>query len=168
MRPACSATSPSPLRAERGFKGVSLIFALPVLLASGIAAAQPSPSIPGQVAVLRGLDKTTARISTFEAPVDRSVRFGTLVITVRACLKRPPEEPPESAAFLQIEEIRPQEPAPGSGGTAPQIVSRRIFSGWMFASSPALSALENPVYDIVVLDCKTATTSSPSSGSTRK
>jgi hypothetical protein len=104
------------------------------------------------VAVLQGLDKTTARISTIEAPLDRSVRFGGLVITARACVKRPPEEPPETAAFLEIDEIRP-------GGTS--VTTARVFSGWMFKSSPALSALENPVYDVGVLDCKAASGSPP-------
>jgi hypothetical protein len=104
------------------------------------------------IAVLQGLDKTTARISTFEAPLDRSVRFGGLVITARACVKRPPEEPPETAAFLEIDEIRP-------GGSA--VTTARVFSGWMFKSSPALSALENPVYDVGVLDCKAESGSSP-------
>jgi hypothetical protein len=104
-----------------------------------------SPAAAGTIAVLQGLDKTTARISTFEAPIDKSVRFGSLVITVRACIKRPPEEPPETTAFLQIDEIRPGDAA---------VTANRIFSGWMFKSSPALSALENPVYDIGVLDCK--------------
>lgn len=112
------------------------------------------------VAVLQGLDKTTARVSRFDAPVDKSVRFGTLVITVRACIKRPPEEPPESAAFLVIDEVRP--------GDANNVVSNRVFSGWMFASSPAVSALEDPIYDVNVLDCKTDTTTAPSSGSVGK
>jgi hypothetical protein len=112
------------------------------------------------VAVLQGLDKTTARISKFEAPVGKSVRFGTLVITVRDCVKHPPEEEPESAAFLQIEEVRQGDPT--------TVVSERVFSGWMFASSPALSALENPIYDIGVLDCKSDTTAAPASGSRGK
>ena len=119
-----------------------------VLLAAATARAE-------LVAVLQGLDKTTARVSRFEAPIDKSVRFGTLSITVRACGKRPPEEPPESAAFLIIDEVRP------GGETA---VSKRVFSGWMFASSPAVSALEDPVYDVNVLDCKSDTTAAPSSG----
>jgi hypothetical protein len=97
------------------------------------------------IAVLQGLDKTTARISTIEAPLDHSVRFGGLVITVRACVKRPPEEPPETAAFLEIDEIKP--------GTT-SVSAEQVFSGWMFKSSPALSALENPIYDVGVLDCK--------------
>jgi hypothetical protein len=111
------------------------------------------------VAVLQGLDKTTARISTFEAPVDKSVRFGTLVVTVRACDKRPPEEPPETAAFLIIDEVRP---------AATSVEAKRVFSGWMFASSPAVSAMEDPIYDITVLDCKSDATAAPSSGSEGK
>ena len=112
------------------------------------------------VAVLQGLDKTTARVSTFDAPVGQPVRFGRLVITARACVKHPPEEEPESAAFLQIDELRQ--------GERNSEVAQRIFSGWMFASSPALSALENPIYDIGVLDCKTAAASSPGSDSPGK
>ena len=106
------------------------------------------------IAVLQGLDKTTARISTVEAPLDQSVRFGGLVITARACVKRPPEEPPETAAFLQIDEILP-------GGNS--VSATRVFSGWMFKSSPALSALEHPVYDLGVLDCRDDSTSPGSS-----
>ena len=101
------------------------------------------------VALLQGLDKITARVSKFEAPVGNPVRFGTLSIRVRDCEKAPPEDPPESAAFLEIDELRPGEDRV------------RVFSGWMFASSPALSGLEHPVYDVNVLDCKTASGSSP-------
>jgi hypothetical protein len=93
-------------------------------------------------AILQGLDKVTARISTIEAPIDQPVHFGTLIITARTCQKKPPEEPPESAAFLEIEEEKPGEPA------------QRLFTGWMFASSPALNALQHPVYDVWVKDCK--------------
>ncbi len=111
------------------------------------------------IAVLQGLDKTTARVSTFDAPVGQTVTFGTLEITVRACFKRPPEEPPQTAAFLIVDEVRPS-------STAPEV--KRVFSGWMFASSPAVSAMENPVYDITVLDCKTDATAAPSSGPAAK
>jgi hypothetical protein len=124
-----------------------------VLLIVAIVALAPLAARADE-AVLQGLDKTTARISKFGAPVDRPVKFGTLTITVKACRKRPPEEPPESAAFLQVEETRPGDRAPV-----------RVFSGWMFASSPALSTMDHPVYDIGVLDCKTDTASS---GSSRK
>ena len=92
-------------------------------------------------ALLQGLDKVTARISRIEAPVGQPVRFGTLEIVARHCDKAPPEEQPEAAAFLQISEIKRGEP------------TEVLFSGWMFASSPALSSLEHPVYDVVVVDC---------------
>ena len=129
------------------------------LLAAALLAAWVLPARAETVAVLQGLDKTTARVSKFDAPVDKSVRFGTLTITVRACVKRPPEEPPQTAAFMIIDEVRP-------GGT--EVVSKRVFSGWMFASSPAISALEDPIYDVNVLDCKSDATAAPSSGSTGK
>ena len=92
-------------------------------------------------ALLQGLDKVTARVSTFEAPQDKPVRFGTLEVVVRTCSKAPPEEPPESTTFLEIYNVRPGEEAV------------KVFSGWMFASSPALSAMEHPVYDIWIVDC---------------
>ena len=97
----------------------------------------------GSAVVLRGLDKVTAHITTFDVPIGETVAFGTLGIVARTCHKRPPEEPPEVSAFLQIAENRP--------GAAEPV---QIFSGWMFASSPALSALEHPVYDVWVLDCR--------------
>ncbi len=112
---------------------------LAVLLAAALAA--PAAANPMKFVVLRGLDKITAHVSTFTAPIDKMVQFGALQITARSCDKRPPEEVPESAAFLEIVEARP--------GETPQ----KLFSGWMFASSPALSALENPIYDLWVLDC---------------
>ena len=99
----------------------------------------------GGLAVMQGLDKVTARGSTCEAPRGVAVRLGTLSITMRRCERRPPEEPPESSAFLEIYEARSdQEPV-------------SLFQGWMFASSPALSALEHPVYDVWVLECKRTT-----------
>jgi hypothetical protein len=112
-----------------------------------------SPANATTIAILQGLDKTTARITTIEAPIGQSVQFGVLRIVVRACIKRPPEEPPETSAFLEIDEVRP-----GDEGK-PQ----RLFSGWMFKSSPALSALEHPVYDVGILDCKDDTASPASS-----
>lgn len=97
---------------------------------------------PHNTVVLQGLDKVTARVHTFEAPLGSVVRFGTLEIITRHCDKRPPEETPESAAFVDISEVRHGEP------------TTNVFRGWMFASSPALSALEHPVYDVWVLDCR--------------
>ena len=101
-------------------------------------------STPADTVILQGLDKITARVTTIEAPVGKPVTFGSLSITARHCDKTPPEETPEAAAFLEIVDAKP--------GEAPV----KLFSGWMFASSPAVSALEHPVYDVWVIDCKNA------------
>jgi hypothetical protein len=102
----------------------------------------PAVAMAAPVAVLQGLDKVTARVSTIEVPMDTAVRFGALEVVARACIKAPPEERPESAAFLEIRELPSDAPA------------EEVFSGWMFASSPGLSAMEHPVYDLWVLDCR--------------
>lgn len=94
--------------------------------------------------MLGGIDKVAARTAKFEANLKQKVFYNTLIITAYACKTRPPEEPPESAAFLEIQERKPD-------GT-----TQKLFSGWMFASSPALNALEHPVYDVWVVGCKTA------------
>lgn len=108
------------------------------LLGSGAAQAA---DLVFDKAILQGMDKITGRIIKFEAPVGQTVRYGTLEMIVRTCRKRPPEETPESAAFIDIWEIKTGEAAAS------------LFRGWMFASSPALSALEHPVYDVWLSDC---------------
>jgi len=101
------------------------------------------------VAKLQSLDKTSARTMVFEANVGSTVRFGSLYIKIQACRKAPPIEAPEAAAFLQVWE------------TEREAASKWIFSGWMFASSPALSAMEHPVYDVWVIDCLESKTGKP-------
>lgn len=119
-----------------GRVAVAILVSLPALLHS-----PPALALEGEAALLQGLDKVTARISSITAPLNEAVRFGTLEIIVHRCTKRPPEETPESAVLLEIHDVKPGE-------------SRvLLFKGWMFASSPALSALEHPVYDVWVKDC---------------
>jgi len=119
--------------------------------ASQEVASQEEAGRPEEVmrlgAILQGLDKTTARVSTIEVPLGQPARFGTLQIVARACHKKPPTETPESTAFLEIVDIRPDSPA----------IS--VFIGWMFASSPSVSAMEHPVYDVWVIDCRLVATS---------
>ena len=91
---------------------------------------------------LRALNKVTARSSVIEGDLNKALEFGDLTITAKSCLVSPAAKRPEQAALLEIIEKNPDT------GT------RTLFSGWMFASSPALSALEHPVYDITVLSCK--------------
>ncbi len=106
---------------------------------------------PHDTAILQAIDKATARVSTVEAPVGDTVSFGTLGLRVRACEKTPPVEQPEAAAFLEIWQKQPQ---------AEQ--SEWVFSGWMFASSPGVSAMDHPIYDVLVLDCKNPATNAAS------
>ena len=105
------------------------------------------------MAVLQGLDKVTARISTVHAPLDQPTQFGTLQVVARTCRETPPTEPPESAAFLEIRELPPR--------SDEEAAPVQLFSGWMFASSPAISALEHPVYDLWVVDCEEPIESAP-------
>lgn len=102
-----------------------------------------------QTATLRGLDKITGRSTDFDVVVGEIYNFGSLEIDMKVCYQKPPEEPPESAAFLQIVSTRPMESelAPVDDETP------LIFSGWMFASSPGLNALEHSVYDVWVIEC---------------
>jgi hypothetical protein len=116
-----------------------------VLLIAGSAyATVPTQDQP--LAVLRALDKVTARVAELTVPINKPFRFGTLLITVHACRVTRPEETPETAAFLEVSEFKPGE------------TEQSVFHGWMFASSPALSAMEHPVYDIWVTGCKSAAT----------
>jgi hypothetical protein len=113
--------------------------ALAALLAAGTAAAAVDQ--PREVARLGTLDKVTARVSRMDVAVGQTRTFGTLAITVAACFEAPPTEPPESAAYLTIVDQVPEAPP------------EEVFAGWMFASSPALSALEHAVFDVWVVDC---------------
>jgi len=115
----------------------------PAVRAPSVADATPDSHGIKRMVVLRGLDKITGRAIDVSAPVGIPVRFGSLTITARYCYTVPPEEPPETTAFLQIDETK-------AGAQA-----TRMFSGWMFASTPALNALEHPVYDVWVITCKT-------------
>jgi len=115
----------------------------PVIRALTVADAAPDARGVKRMVVLRGLDKVTGRAIDINAPSGVPVNFGSLIMTARYCYTVPPEEPPETTAFLQIDEGKKGEPA------------KRLFSGWMFASTPALNALEHSVYDVWVITCKT-------------
>jgi len=109
--------------------------------------AAAATDIPNDTVVLRALDKVSGQVNTIKGTVGQVLTFGTLQIVVRTCVNHPPEEPPESAAFLEVTE--PQTKAP----------PKQIFSGWMFASTPAISAMDDPVYDIWVLHCENSAAS---------
>ncbi len=117
-----------------------------ILCATCIVVPAHADNLVGDKVVLRALDKVTATTEDFTVKVGDDLRYGSLDIKVKHCEKKPPEETPETYAFLQILDARMD----GKGGASQ---SAKLFSGWMFASSPALSALDHPVYDIWVIDC---------------
>ncbi|MEO0809744.1 MAG: DUF2155 domain-containing protein [Pseudomonadota bacterium] len=97
--------------------------------------------ISNSVAVFSALDKVTARIQRLEVPINETIRFGSLKVTPKVCYSRPPELRPKTSTFVQVDEVQLN----GS--------EKRIFSGWMFAESPALNAVEHPVYDVWLTRC---------------
>jgi len=99
-------------------------------------------SEPKNRIILRALDKITARITEIELEIGEELRFGTLSLVARYCRTRPPIEPPETFGYLEIDDLK-------RDGHR-----ERVFEGWMVASSPALNALEHPVYDVWVISCK--------------
>lgn len=138
----------------------------PVL--SFVAAATLMASVAGAAtyqqqdrATLRALDKITGRSTDIEVLVGEPVVFGSLKVELKACYQTPPEEVPESAAFLSIDStqaVAVETMTDAVDAERVETVSEenpRLFSGWMFASSPGLNALEHPVYDVWVIRCKT-------------
>jgi hypothetical protein len=110
---------------------------------------QPLSNPAGTVLMLRGLDKITGRPTDISAPIGKEVHFATLTITARYCYSTPASETPETSAFLQIEDHRPDQGA------------KRIFSGWMYASSPGLNGMEHPLYDVWVINCSNGAPNTP-------
>ena len=109
-----------------------------------------SPSFADKIknptAVFAGLDKITGRIISFEVGISETVQFGSLQLTPRVCYSRPSSEAPQTNSFIEVDEINASNEY------------KRIFSGWIFASSPGLSAIEHPVYDLWLAECKGGTT----------
>src|SRR5215470_16772280 len=97
--------------------------------------------IENSVAVFAALDKVTAKISRLEVPLNRTATFGALKLTPRICYTRAPTEPPKTTTFVEVDEVM----LDGK--------EKRIFTGWMFADSPGLNAVEHPVFDVWLTDC---------------
>lgn len=108
-----------------------------------VADAMPGKDGIKRAVVLRGLDKISGQAINIFAPVGVPVKYATLTITARYCYSTPPIETPETTAFIQIDDHRPDAPA------------KRVFSGWMLASTPSLHPLDHPLYDVWVISCKT-------------
>lgn len=102
-------------------------------------------TIANPVAAFSGLDKITGRITKFDVYIDETVQFGALQITPRVCYTRPPTETQRTSVFIEVDQV----------SLKGQVT--RIFTGWMFADSPALNAIDHAVYDIWLEDCKQST-----------
>jgi hypothetical protein len=105
-----------------------------------------SAKIANPTAMFSGLDKVTGRIITFDVAVNETVQFGALQVTPRVCYTRPPSETPNTDSFVEVDEVTLQGEV------------RRIFTGWMFAASPGLHAVEHSIYDVWLADCKGGST----------
>jgi hypothetical protein len=122
---------------------------LALLLLCGCATPAAAETISNPIAAFSGLDKITGRITNFDVYMDETVQFGALQITPRVCYTRPPTETQRTSVFIEVDQVSMK------GG------SERIFTGWMFADSPALNAIDHPVYDIWLVDCKQTSDTPP-------
>jgi len=108
----------------------------------GVVVPPPKERIVNPTAAFAGLDKITGRIISFDVSINETVQFGALRLTPRACYTRPPTEPANTDGFVEVDEITLQGEV------------KRLFTGWMFAASPGLNAVEHPIYDVWLTDCK--------------
>jgi hypothetical protein len=119
--------------------------AAPVLALLLIAAAVPmahAERINNPIALFAGLDKITGVTTTFEVPIGEERRFGALVVKPEACYSRPITEEPKTTGFVEVDQVELE------------TTRKRIFSGWMFAESPGLNAVEHAIYDVWLTGCR--------------
>lgn len=133
------------LQSKARLRRVGLAQLLILVALFGLLGAEPAlaDKIQNPIAVFAALDKVTGRISHLEIPLNQTVQFGALKVTPRVCDTRPPTEPPHTSSFVEVDEIK-------LNGDV-----ERIFTGWMFAESPGLHAVEHPVFDVWLTSCKT-------------
>ena len=138
------------LRPVRRSRAAALV--LVALTATLAVAPAHAETIANPVAAFSGLDKITGRITKFDVYIDETVQFGALQITPRVCYTRPPTETQRTSVFIEVDQV----------SLKGQIT--RIFTGWMFADSPALNAIDHAVYDIWLVDCRQSTDVPPPEG----
>ncbi|MCB1480340.1 MAG: DUF2155 domain-containing protein [Rhodobiaceae bacterium] len=121
-----------------------LILMVAALATVTLLATQPASAqrINNPIAEFTGLDKITGRIIKFDVLIDETVQFGALQVTPRVCYSRPTTEAPKTTSFVEVDEV------------TLDAKIKRIFTGWMFAASPGLNAVEHPVYDVWLTNCK--------------
>ena len=132
---------------------VTFVFLFVLTIIYAVPSIARAEKISNSVAVFAGLNKITGRIIEFDVYIDETVQFGALQVTPRACYTRPPTEPQQISGFIEVDEITLERKV------------RRIFTGWMFAASPGLNAVEHGVYDVWIVNCKQNTNVPQPSGS---
>ena len=134
--------------------GVIPLFLAAFGLASGLSSSLVHAEVvKNPIAVFAALDKVTGRISHLEIAINKTVEFGALKVTPRVCDTRPPTETPHTSSFVEVDEVK----------LTGEV--QRIFTGWMFAESPGLHAVEHPVFDVWLTNCKTVSAPAPSESS---
>lgn len=142
---AAAAFAPSPVAAQ--------VDEVPAAVEEPAVPAVPKDNkISNAVAVFNGLDKITGRIIAFDVYIDETVQFGALRVTPRVCYSRPSSETPQTDGFVEVDEI-----------TLDNRI-QRIFTGWMFASSPGLNAVDHAIYDVWLTDCRASSEVAPPEG----
>jgi hypothetical protein len=136
------AAMPPPGQSPAPYRQQQRPAAAPPAAPADVVTPPPQQRISNPTAVFNGLDKITGRITSFDSAIGETVQFGALQVTARACYSRPPTETPLTDGFIEVDEVTLQGDV------------RRIFTGWMFAASPGLHAVEHAVYDIWLVDCK--------------
>ncbi len=124
--------------------------ALFMVMAMGLPALAAT-TIANPIAQFAGLDKITGRLTKFDVYLNETVQYGALQVTPRACYTRPLTETPRTSVFVEVDQVSLR-------GAA-----TRIFTGWMFAESPALNAIDHPVYDLWLVSCKQSSDIKPPS-----
>src|SRR5215468_9303999 len=140
--PDGAAAAVDPLPGQRQPRGVPQPADTSPQPGDEVIAEPPSQKVANKSAAFSGLDKITGRIIAFDAAIGETVQFGALQVTPRICYTRPPTETPNTDAFIEVDEVTLQGDV------------KRIFTGWMFAASPGLHAVEHPIYDVWLTDCK--------------
>lgn len=131
------------MRAATKFSyGKGLLTGLVAVVALGLTSHAQAARISNAVAVFAGLDKITGRVTTFDVYINETVQFGALQVTPKVCYSRDDTEAQKVDGFIEVDEI-----------TLDRKI-RRIFTGWMFADSPGLNAVEHPIYDVWLTGCK--------------
>lgn len=120
----------------------AFLLAATLLIDFTSAAPADTATIPNAIALFAALDKVTGRVSPLEIRMGQTTTFGALRVTPRACYTTPPTQIPQTAAFIEVDELL-------LDGSA-----RRIFTGWTFAESPGLHAVEHPTFDVWLTSCK--------------